>query len=246
MSDYLTLNSQLKQVLNAWKLQDKKTKNNQFILNVLLDEDVTNLEELLELEKEDFEQLNFKLMTIKKITKKIKELKNRKFCKYIYNPYIILIGISDYSLLNDNKYKNLDATKNDVNLMLSLWKNIYSFEHVVSVQDKINNKTLDEDNFNNFLIEQRNNIIILCKNKNVKSPDCVLIYFAGHGHDKTILFGDGSSFSYKSIKMIFDNQMLICMASRPKMYFFDCMYLYIYVTFYTLCIHYDYGCILKK
>src|SRR5690606_26778904 len=71
--------------------------------------------------------LSFKINNINKI--------NNKKEYYISNPFILLLGCSNY---DGNSFKNLPATKQTIKNMEYLFKNIYKYKHVYTNLDELN------------------------------------------------------------------------------------------------------------
>ena len=60
---------------------------------------------------------------------------NGKF--YITNPYVLILGLSEYEILSKGSLKNLPGVSIDVKNMKDLFKNLFKYQHVYSYENTI-------------------------------------------------------------------------------------------------------------
>ena len=140
----------------------------------------------------------------------------------VKNPYIIIIGLSDYSEYDNSGDSNLPSAKNDVQLLTKLFKGVYNYNHVISIHNycKIKNETCKITNeiLNEFLTIHRSKIHL---NEDNVSIDGLMVFYSGHGYDKGLVLTDGSKMMFKDIEMIFNNKSLACLKGLPKIFYLD-------------------------
>ena len=143
------------------------------------------------------------------------------------NPFVIIIGIEDYSDARNKYHKqwqDLHGVSIDVNRMKNLWSYVYNYKNVhmaFAGSKNGNNENGDvlsnEASFNKFLIHIRNTQIEM-NNK----IDGLIFYYSGHGSENRIILKDGKSFRLKRIYQIFNGENCIRLISKPKLMVFDC------------------------
>ena len=94
---------------------------------------------------------------------------------------------------------------------------IYGFKHVSAILNTIENDKIDEDNLITYLTEQRD--LILTINRDI---DGLLLFYSGHGYNKSILFSDGERYQFREIYNIFDNKNAPLLIGKPKIFHWDC------------------------
>ena len=57
---------------------------------------------------------------------------------YITNPYVLILGLSEYEILSKGVLKNLPGVTKDVENMKNLFKNLFKYQHVYSYENTIN------------------------------------------------------------------------------------------------------------
>ena len=118
------------------------------------------------------------------------------------NPFVIVIGIEDYSDARNKYYKDyhdLNGVSIDVNRMKNLWHNIYNYQNIqvafAGCKDNGNENgdaLSNEVSFNKFLINIRNKQIEMND-----SIDGLIFYYSGHGLKNRIILQNGKSLYLK-------------------------------------------------
>ena len=141
------------------------------------------------------------------------------------NPYVILVGIEDYSDAREKynrKWRDLNGVSIDINRMKKLWSNTYNYKNIkialAGTKESDHGDALsDEASFNRFLINIRNKQM-----ETNNKIDGLIFYYSGHGLENRIILKNGKSFWLKKIYKIFDSENCMVLTSKPKVMIFDC------------------------
>eukprot|EP01083_Nonionella_stella_P054840 144738_1 len=107
----------------------------------------------------------------------------------VLNPYVIIIGISEYSKPNSS----LSAVKQDIARMKALWSNMFSYQHVSCITDSIGRFYITLEEIKSFL---NDSCSLIQLNKKV---DGLILVYSGHGgtegSDNVIVSSDNKTLS---------------------------------------------------
>ena len=149
----------------------------------------------------------------------------------IRNPYIILIGISNFKGYDDLKCVTNDIDKIETILKKNNYNNIkklvkpngnVDITHIneclrqaaIKIREINNKKTQSKDSSNEHDED---------KNKTSEAIDSLILYYSGHGFENDYTVdSNGNIFSLYKLKHPFNEDDFDALQGKPKFYFFDC------------------------
>ena len=167
--------------------------------------------------------------------------RNRLKSQCMTNPFVILIGIEDYTKAQE--YQSLDGVKQDIYRMIHLWCDIYGYKNISMVFISSNNnkkaviKKLDQYKaFLNFPLKNISSMDILSDRQSfgdylarIRSfidykdeNDGIIFYYSGHGVKDKIILSNGKPFAIQEIINTFDGKHCVSLRNKPKIMIYDC------------------------
>lgn len=137
------------------------------------------------------------------------------------NPYVIIIGITDYSNSKPKgRWSSLYGVDEDVKLMIKLWSNIYGYQDIHIISDtKDNNKNSDATMGKQQLMHTL--VHIRAKINVNQSNDGLILYYSGHGTKNRVVLSDGQKVSTQYIKQVFSGENCVHLRNLPKIFIID-------------------------
>ena len=167
-------------------------------------------------------------------------LKHKKGRQTICNPFIIIVGICDYSNARNNKlpYYDLNGVLIDMEKMYYLWKNIYNYNNyknsiklVCNGNPKnIKNSKLTGTEFvansNQIVNDESTFVKFLNKCRTIidyeECFDSLIFIYSGHGIKDSIILANGDSVELEKIYNKFNGEICEQLRHRCKIFVFDC------------------------
>eukprot|EP01084_Bolivina_argentea_P132296 233469_1 len=143
--------------------------------------------------------------------------------KVIRNPYVIIVGITDYNIL-----PCLPAVKSDIVNMKDLWINKYKYKHISCASDKdnIGSTYITENQLDEYLNDLTHEIYTANKKDKLDIDGLIFIY-SGHGgnfgrnRENFVVTSEGNTgIPLAEIQAKFT--VCNCLKKKPKIFYMDC------------------------
>eukprot|EP01084_Bolivina_argentea_P243997 408867_1 len=135
--------------------------------------------------------------------------------RIIRNPYVIIIGISQYEAPRES----LPAVISDIKNMKELWKNKFKYNYVSCISDDIHSLYIDSKTLKTYLNDAQATI------QTEKNVDGLIIIFSGHGGTNNgtsfIVTSDNLLWSINRIQDKFSSENCDFLANKPKILYVD-------------------------
>ena len=167
-----------------------------------------------------------------KLQANTKVLKSKK--GIITNPLILLIGISKYDTKRCKQFqmdKRLDGVEIDIENLQTLFKNVYNYTHIKTIQDYIDGDPQFRKNCDKWAATDKI-VQAFCKCFSTRETimklsgtpiDSLIVCYSGHGCENDWLFcSNGELLSLYEIKNYFNEEKCPLLKDKPKLFYIDC------------------------